>query len=88
MMQRAADRIYPLLHFCFRVFRGNMQHANPLQPTVSPIFSDWAGRQRRLGLQAMEDLDELEKERTLLQAVHQPYRKNLILLPTVSGTHM
>lgn len=23
----------------------------------------------------MEDLDELEKERTLLQAVHQPYRK-------------
>ena len=27
------------------------------------------------GLQAMEDLDELEKERTLLQAVHQPYRK-------------
>ena len=26
-----------------------MQHANPLQPTVSPIFSDWAGRQRRRG---------------------------------------
>lgn len=29
----------------------------------------------RTGLRAMEDLDELEKERTLLQAVHQPYRK-------------
>ena len=43
MMQRAADRIYPLLHFLFPRIPRDMQHANPLQPTVSQIFRTGLG---------------------------------------------
>ena len=57
----------------YAAFTGNL-------PAVTDAALDAAQQAVTLcitmaGLQAMEDLDELEKERTLLQAVHQPYRK-------------
>ena len=75
MMQRAADRIYPLLHFLFpRIPREHAACKSIAANCIANFFGlGWAATPA--GLQAMEDLDELEKERTLLQAVHQPYRK-------------
>lgn len=74
-MQRAADRIYPLLHFLFpRIPREHAACKSIAANCIANFFGlGWAATPA--GLQAMEDLDELEKERTLLQAVHQPYRK-------------
>ena len=75
MMQRAADRIYPLLHFLFpRIPREHAACKSISANCIANFFGrGWAATPA--GLQAMEDLDELEKERTLLQEVHQPYRK-------------
>ena len=75
MMQRAADRIYPLLHFLFpRIPREHVACKSIAANCIANFFGlGWAATPA--GLRAMEDLDELEKERTLLQAVHQPYRK-------------
>lgn len=75
MMQRAADRIYPLLHFLFpRIPREHAACKSIAANCIANFFGlGWAATPA--GLRAMEDLDELEKERTLLQAVHQPYRK-------------
>ena len=71
MMQRAADRIYPLLHFLFpRIPREHAACKSIAANCIANFFGlGWAATP------AVEDLDELEKERTLLQAVHQPYRK-------------
>ena len=75
MMQRAADRIYPLLHFLFpRVPREHPACKSIAVNCIANFFGlGWAATPA--GLQAMEDLDELEKERTLIQAVRQPYQK-------------
>lgn len=75
MMQRAADRIYPLLHFLFpRIPREHAACKSIAANCIANFFGlGWAATPA--GLRAMEDLDELEKDRTLLQAVHQPYRK-------------
>ena len=74
-LMRAADRIYPLLHFLFpRIPREHAACKSIAANCIANFFGlGWAATPA--GLQAMEDLDELEKERTLLQAVHQPYRK-------------
>ena len=60
MMQRAADRIYPLLHFLFpRIPREHAACKSIAANCIANFFGlGWAA-----------------KERTLLQAVHQPYRK-------------
>ena len=84
MMQRAADRIYPLLHFLFpRIPREHAACKSIAANCIANFFGlGWAATPA--GLQAMEDLDELEKERQFISLIG----KNLILLPTVSGTHM
>lgn len=65
----------PLLHFLFpRIPREHAACKSIAANCIANFFGlGWAATPA--GLQAMEDLDELEKERTLLQAVHQPYRK-------------
>ena len=75
MMKRAADRIYPLLHFLFpRVPREHPACKSIAINCIANFFGlGWAATPA--GLQSMKDLDELEKERTLTQAVHQPYQK-------------
>ena len=78
----------PVASFLFRVSAGTCSMQIHCSQLYRQIFFGLGWAATPAGLRAMEDLDELEKERTLLQAVHQPYRKNLILLPTVSGTHM
>ena len=63
MMQRAADRIYPLLHFLFpRIPREHAACKSIAANCIANFFGlGWAATPA--GLQA------------LLQAVHQPYRK-------------
>ena len=71
MMRRAAERIYPLLHFLFpRVPKDHPACKSIAANCIANFFGlGWAATPA--GLQAMEDLDELEKERTLMQAVGQ-----------------
>ena len=71
MMRRAAERIYPLLHFLFpRVPKDHPACKSIAANSIANFFGlGWAATPA--GLQAMEDLDELEKERTLMQAVGQ-----------------
>ena len=71
MMRRAAERIYPLLHFLFpRVPKYHPACKSIAANSIANFFGlGWAATPA--GLQAMEDLDELEKERTLMQAVGQ-----------------
>lgn len=75
MMQRAADRIYPLLHFLFpRIPREHPACKSIAANCIANFFGlGWAATPA--GLQAMEDLDELEKERTMIREVESPYRK-------------
>ena len=71
LMRRAAERIYPLLHFLFpRVPKDHPACKSIAVNCIANFFGlGWAATPA--GLQAMEDLDELEKERTLMQAVGQ-----------------
>lgn len=66
MMRRAAERIYPLLHFLFpRVPKDHPACKSIAANSIANFFGlGWAATPA--GLQAMEDLDELEKERTLM----------------------
>ena len=59
MMQRAADRIYPLLHFLFpRIPREHAACKSIAANCIANFFGlGWAATPA--GLQAMEDLDEL-----------------------------
>ena len=62
MMRRAAERIYPLLHFLFpRVPKDHPACKSIAANCIANFFGlGWAATPA--GLQAMEDLDELEKE--------------------------
>jgi len=75
MMQRAADCIYPVLHFLFPRVPREHPACKSIAANCIANFCGLGWAATPAGLQAMEDLDELEKERTLIQAVHQPYRK-------------
>ena len=63
MMQRAADRIYPLLHFLFpRIPREHAACKSIAANCIANFFGlGWAATPA--GLQAMEALGELEEER-------------------------
>ena len=74
IMERTAQRIYPLLHFLFpRIPKEHAACRSIATNCIANFFGlGWAATPA--GLQAMKDLDELEKERTLMKAVYQPYQ--------------
>lgn len=88
MMQRAADRIYPLLHFLFpRIPREHAACKSIAANCIANFFGlGWAATPA--GLQAMEDLDELEKGTDAVTGSSSALSEKICLLPTVSGTHM
>ena len=98
MMQRAADRIYPLLHFLFpRIPREHAACKSIAANCIANFFGlGWAATPA--GLQAMKGLEELnphpgtgmnwKRNGRCYRQFISLIGKNLILLPTVSGTHM
>lgn len=75
MLQKAAERIYPLLHFLFpRIPKKHPACKSIAANCIANFFGlGWAATPA--GLQAMKDLDELERERTLIREVRAPYQK-------------
>ena len=75
VMEKATDKIYPLLHFLFpRIPREHPACKSIATNCIANFFGlGWAATPA--GLQAMKDLDALEQERTLVQAVHSPYEQ-------------
>ena len=88
MMQRAADRIYPLLHFLFpRIPREHAACKSIAANCIANFFGlGWAATPA--GLRAMEDLMNWKRNGRCYRQFISLIGKNLILLPTVSGTHM
>ncbi len=73
VMEKAAEKIYPLLHFLFpRIPKEHPACRSIAANCIANFFGlGWAATPA--GLQAMKDLDELEQERTYTLAVHSPY---------------
>ena len=75
IMEKAAEKIYPLLHFLFpRIPKEHPACRSISANCIANFFGlGWAATPA--GLQAMKDLDALEQERLLTQAVHSPYER-------------
>lgn len=75
IMEKAAEKIYPLLRFLFPRIPKNHPACESIAANCIANFFGLGWAATPAGLQAMKDLDALEQERTLTQAVRSPYEQ-------------